>query len=79
MGKKGRGTGVVRCRRCAKRVEDLLEEGQAVGTCEEWEDGSGSRWVGGEDTTVVAIPGVLRYLDIELSAMGVKMRFNVGP
>lgn len=79
MGKKGRGTGVVRCRRCAKRVEDSLEEGKEVELGEEWEDGSGGKWVGGEDTTIVAIPGVLRYLDVELSAMGVKMRFNVGP
>lgn len=80
MGKKGRGTGVVRCRRCAKRVEDLLEQGKEVRRIgDEWEDGSGGKWVGGEDTTIVAIPGVLRYLDVELSAMGVKMRFNVGP
>ena len=61
------------------RVEDLLEQGKEVRIGEEWEDGSGGKWVGGDDTTVVAIPGVLRYLDVELSAMGVKMRFNVGP
>lgn len=77
--RRGKGTGVVRCRRCARRVEDVLEEGGGVGIGEEWEDGQGGKWVGGEDTTVVAVPGVLRYLDVELSAMGVKMRFNVGP
>ncbi len=44
-----------------------------------WEDGQGGKWVGGEDTTVVAMPGVLRYLDVELSAMGVKMKFNITP
>ena len=44
-----------------------------------WEDGSGGSWVGGEDTRVVAVPGVLRYLDAELSAMGVKMKFDVTP
>ena len=60
-------------------MEDFLDKGQEVGTDEAWEDGSGNRWVGGEDTTVVAIPGVLRYLDVELSARGVKMRFNVRP
>ena len=79
IGKRGRGTGTVRCRRCAKRVEELLEKGDEVGIGEEWEDGSGAKWIGGEDTTIVAIPGVLRYLDVELSAMGVKMKFNVNP
>lgn len=78
--RRGKGTGVVRCRRCAKKVDDIQDDaGKEVGTGEEWEDGQGNRWVGGEDTTVVAIPGVLRYLDVELSAMGVKMKFNVGP
>lgn len=71
----GRGIGVVRCRRCAKRVTD----GGAVSKSEVWEDGEGESWVGGEDTTVVAVPGVLKFLDVELSAMGVKMRFNVKP
>ncbi len=70
--KGGRGTGVVRCRRCAKRV-DSSEGGET------WEDGQGQRWAGGGDTTVVAVPGVLRYLDVELSAMGVRMRFNIKP
>lgn len=78
-GRRGRGTGVVRCRRCAIRLVDCIEQGKEVGIGEEWEDGTGEKWVGGENTTVVAIPGVLRYLDVELSAMGVKMRFNVGP
>ena len=77
--KRGRGTGVVRCRRCAKRLADVIEEKKAIGVGEGWEDGSGEKWVGGENTTIVAIPGVLRYLDVELSAMGVRMRFNVGP
>jgi DNA-directed RNA polymerase I subunit RPA2 len=78
-GKRGKGTGVVRCRRCARKVAGVIEEGKEVGIGEEWEDGTGEKWSGGDDTTVVAIPGVLRYLDVELSAMGVKMRFNVGP
>ena len=78
-GRRAKGTGIVRCRRCAKSVEDLLDEGKEGSIGEEWEDGIGGKWVGGEDTTVVAIPGVLRYLDVELSAMGVKMRFNIGP
>ena len=72
-----KGTGVIRCRRCAKRVADVVRTGGEVGLGEEWEDGHGERWVGGEDTTVVPIPGVLKYLDIELAAMGVGMRYNV--
>ncbi|KAL8812562.1 MAG: hypothetical protein Q9223_000972 [Gallowayella weberi] len=81
MRKGGKGTGVVRCRRCAKRLEDLVVDGEADGLekGEIWEDGQGMKWVGGEDTTVVAVPGVLRYLDVELSAMGVKMKFNITP
>ena len=72
-GRRKRGTGVVRCRRCARRAGG--SESKSV----VWEDGHGVRWTGGEDTTVVAVPGVLRYLDVELAAMGVRMRFNVQP
>lgn len=72
--KGGKGTGVVRCRRCATRLEDSEHaEGEL------WQDGTGGKWVGGDNTTIVAIPGVLKYLDVELSAMGVKMTFNVLP
>ena len=46
---------------------------------EVWEDGDGIRYTGGTDVTVVPVPGVLKYLDVELAAMGVGMRFNVGP
>ncbi|KAL8707521.1 MAG: hypothetical protein Q9220_007463 [cf. Caloplaca sp. 1 TL-2023] len=81
MRKGGKGTGVVRCRRCAKRLEDMVAEGERemLEKGDIWEDGQGGKWVGGEDTTVVAVPGVLRYLDVELSAMGVKMKFNITP
>ncbi|TGO12594.1 hypothetical protein BTUL_0085g00030 [Botrytis tulipae] len=70
---KKKGTGVVRCRKCATRAEGKLGGGEV------WEDGKGQRWVGGEDTTVVAVPGVLKYLDVELAAMGIKLKYNVGP
>ncbi|MCJ1406081.1 DNA-directed RNA polymerase I subunit RPA2 [Ptychographa xylographoides] len=73
MRKGGKGTGVVRCRRCANRAAG----GEPKTLI--WEDGEGVRWIGGEETVVVGVPGVLRYLDAELSAMGVRMRFNVGP
>ncbi|KAL9597375.1 MAG: hypothetical protein Q9219_005184 [cf. Caloplaca sp. 3 TL-2023] len=79
--KGGKGTGVVRCRKCARRLEDVVADGER-GEWEKgdiWEDGQGGMWLGGEDTTVVAVPGVLKYLDVELNAMGVKMTFNVGP
>ena len=65
--------GAVRCRRCAKKPP------AGASKVDVWEDGAGNQWMGGEDTTVVAVPGVLRYLDVELSAMGVRMTFQVGP
>ena len=72
--KGGKGTGVVRCRRCAKGLDQSEDvEGEV------WEDGTGKKWVGGDNTTVVAVPGVLKYLDVELSAMGVRMKFNISP
>ena len=74
-----KGTGLVRCRRCARKVEDVIEEGGKIGIGEEWEDGQGGKWIGGDETTVVAVPGVLRYLDVELAAMGIKMRYSIGP
>lgn len=93
-----KGTGIVRCRKCATRWEDIVQaaiggvekNGQLVksssrgweslmGKGEIWEDGEGGRWVGGEDTTVVAVPGVLKYLDVELAAMGIKLKYNVEP
>ena len=65
--------GMVRCRRCATRATGM-EMKSAI-----WEDGQGTRWTGGEDTTVVAVPGVLKYLDVELAAMGVRLKFGVEP
>lgn len=72
-GRSKRGTGITRCRRCAKRAEGWEPKSEV------WEDGHGVRWTGGEDVTVVAVPGVLKYLDVELASMGVKMRFKVDP
>ncbi|OJJ45405.1 hypothetical protein ASPZODRAFT_70020 [Penicilliopsis zonata CBS 506.65] len=64
-------TGIVRCRRCAR--EAVFEDSRA----DVWEDGDGRRYVGGDNVTVVAVPGVLRYLDVELAAMGIRMKFWV--
>ncbi|KAI9732821.1 MAG: DNA-directed RNA polymerase I subunit RPA2 [Cirrosporium novae-zelandiae] len=73
---KRRGTGPVRCRLCAKKAgaAGQMEEKEKV-----WSDGSGGWYTGGEDTTMVAVPGVLRYLDAEFAAMGMKMRFHIEP
>lgn len=59
-----------RCRRCATRV---------VGSTSKniWEDGQGVKFSGGNNISTVAIPFVLRYLDSELSAMGISMRFGI--
>jgi DNA-directed RNA polymerase I subunit RPA2 len=62
-----------RCRRCAKRADGTEPKNDI------WEDGSGTWWTGGEEVALVAVPGVLRYLDTELASMGVKMRFRVEP
>ncbi|KAL2827151.1 hypothetical protein BDW59DRAFT_171451 [Aspergillus cavernicola] len=64
-------SGIVRCRRCAR--EAVFDDSRAV----IWEDGEGKRFVGGNNVTVVAVPGVLRYLDVELAAMGIRMKFRV--
>jgi len=47
----------VRCRRCAKKATGL-----DANSADYWEDGQGNKYVGGGDTTVVAIPYVLRYV-----------------
>ena len=65
--------GRVRCRQCSRAAEQ--EDPQSG--C--WEDARGSKWLGGDDMAVVAVPGVLRYLDVELAAMGVRMKFSVEP
>lgn len=71
--KRKMGTGVVRCRRCSTRAKGHEAKSEM------WEDGLGGKWVGGEDTTVIAVPGVLKYLDVELAAMGVRMNFKIKP
>jgi DNA-directed RNA polymerase I subunit RPA2 len=71
VGAVGGVAGVVRCRRCAR--EAVFDDSRA----EVWEDGNGQRFVGGDNVTIVAVPGVLRYLDVELAAMGIRMKFWV--
>ncbi|KAK9380150.1 uncharacterized protein V2V93DRAFT_371774 [Kockiozyma suomiensis] len=73
-------TAEIKCRRCAIRLINksggVAEDAHGSGV---WEDGTGTKFTGGENTTTVAIPYVLRYLDVELAAMGVQMKFNVKP
>ena len=69
----------VKCRSCADKLETYIKKGEYVNEADIWEDGLGTKFVGGADTTTVAIPFVLKYLDSELTAMGIKMRYNVAP
>lgn len=77
----------VRCRRCAVKFDDakrMLSKYQGndsvfIDDSHIWEDGQGNKFVGGGDTTTVAIPFVLKYLDSELAAMGIRLRYNVEP
>lgn len=66
----------VRCRNCADKLENVKAY---VSDADIWEDGHGTKYVGGANTTTVAIPFVLKYLDSELAAMGIRMRYNVAP
>ena len=68
-----------RCRNCAQRLDQIVDLDMTKLTGEIWEDGQGNQWTGGDNTTQVAVPGVLRYLDVELSAMGVKLKYKVDP
>jgi DNA-directed RNA polymerase I subunit RPA2 len=63
----------VRCRRCAKQATGWESKNEI------WMDGLGEKWVGGENVALIAVPGVLRYLDTELASMGVHLRFKVDP
>jgi DNA-directed RNA polymerase I subunit RPA2 len=69
----------VRCRNCAKRIDELDDIDLSKIAGEIWEDGQGNQWVGGDKTTLVAVPGALKYLDVELAAMGVKLKYRVDP
>ncbi|PHH89406.1 hypothetical protein CDD83_6122 [Cordyceps sp. RAO-2017] len=68
---------LVRCRGCAVRLDEREGVDLTELQGEIWEDGQGVSWIGGEETTQVVVPGALRYLDVELAAMGVKLRYRV--
>lgn len=68
----------IRCRRCATKV-DVDTSLKNVDESEIWEDGQSNKFIGGSDTTTIGIPFVLKYLDSELAAMGIRMRYNITP
>lgn len=72
-GRRRDATTRVRCRRCSRPA---VEEDPAT---ECWLDRSGQKWHGGDEVAQVAIPGVLRFLDVELAAMGIRLNFKVAP
>ncbi|CAB66435.2 DNA-directed RNA polymerase I complex subunit Rpa2 [Schizosaccharomyces pombe] len=61
----------VRCRSCAKPALGLED------TSDIWQDGSGKKFVGGTNTTLIALPSVFNYLTAELTAMNIKMMLEV--
>ncbi|AAS50799.2 ABR029Wp [Eremothecium gossypii ATCC 10895] len=77
----------IRCRRCAISFDEAKkiitqqdsEDSIFIDDSHIWEDGQGNKFVGGGNTTTVAIPFVLKYLDSELAAMGIRLRYNVDP
>jgi DNA-directed RNA polymerase I subunit RPA2 len=69
----------VRCRLCATKVAGHTPLAGDGATSSLWEDGLGNRFKGGSNIATVAIPFVLKYLDSELAAMGIRMRFNAMP
>ncbi|KAL0475805.1 DNA-directed RNA polymerase [Neurospora intermedia] len=74
---KRKAVSTVRCRNCAVRLDDMEDVDLMQIDGEIWEDGSGTQWIGGENTTIVAVPGALKYLDVELAAMGIKLKYKV--
>ena len=74
---KRKAVGTVRCRNCASRLDEIEDLDLMTVEGEIWDDGQGVQWIGGENTAQVVVPGVLRYLDAELAAMGVKLKYKV--
>ncbi|KAF2876790.1 hypothetical protein BDV95DRAFT_237128 [Massariosphaeria phaeospora] len=71
--RKKKATSTVRCRRCATLADTTTTKSDG------WTDGHGVRYTGGDDVAIVAVPGVLKYLDVELAGMGIRLKFQVEP
>ena len=76
IGKK-KAVSIVRCRNCATRLDEIEDLDLMKVDGEIWEDGQGVQWVGGDNTTTVVVPGALKFLDVELAAMGIKLKYKV--
>ncbi|KAK4170277.1 putative DNA-directed RNA polymerase I subunit RPA2 [Cladorrhinum sp. PSN259] len=74
---KRKQVGTVRCRNCAQRLDQMEDLDLMKLDGEIWEDGQGNQWIGGENTTMIVVPGALKFLDVELAAMGVKLKYKV--
>ncbi|KAK0731632.1 hypothetical protein B0H67DRAFT_479060 [Lasiosphaeris hirsuta] len=74
---KRKAVNTVRCRNCASRLDEMEDLDLMRLDGEIWEDGQGVQWIGGENTTIVVVPGALKFLDVELAAMGVKLKYRV--
>ncbi|KAK3341573.1 hypothetical protein B0T25DRAFT_626185 [Lasiosphaeria hispida] len=74
---KRKAVNTVRCRNCASRLDQMEDLDLMRLDGEIWEDGQGVQWIGGENTTMVVVPGALKFLDVELAAMGVKLKYRV--
>jgi len=70
---KGGKDVTIRCRRCARLADGVQSKADV------WTDGQGMRFSGGDDIAVVAVPGVLKFLDVELASMGIRLQFKVEP
>jgi DNA-directed RNA polymerase I subunit RPA2 len=76
---KRKAVTAVRCRNCAKRLDQIEDVDLMKVDGEIWEDGQGQQWIGGDNTTTVVVPGALKFLDVELAAMGVKLKYRLDP
>jgi len=74
---KRKAISAVRCRNCAMRLDQVEDLDLMKLDGEIWEDGQGHQWIGGDNTTTVVVPGALKFLDVELAAMGVKLKYRL--
>ncbi|KYK56919.1 DNA-directed RNA polymerase I 135 kDa polypeptide [Drechmeria coniospora] len=68
---------MVRCRGCAIKLDETEGVDLTEIQGEIWEDAQGNCWVGGDQTTQVVVPGALKFLDVELAAMGIKLKYRI--
>lgn len=69
----------MKCRNCSRSFQQNDNKNTISNDSNVWEDAQKVKYIGSDDITVVSIPFVLKYLDSELSAIGIKLKFNVSP